>query len=176
LVVELRTATGSATEVVVGAGNVKSTSTLTSAGASIPLPIPPPMPTQAPPQLSIAGSIYPANSLTQFSLGADQTLTPGGVATLGGTEISLAPSGSIAVVGSSTQILLAPEPTMTTVAGVSGGPGGSSGVGGATPPEESDALLTVNAAGGWRSEMNDGVRLMWLIGFTLATGYFGGVL
>ena len=176
LVVELHTATNSATEIVVGSSNSKSTSTLTSAGAAISLPVP--IPTKVPPPLNLAGSTYPANSLTHYSLASDLTLTPGGVATFSGTEISLATSGSIAVVGSSTQTLSAPQPTTTTDAGISSGLGGSTttGLGGGAPSGSSSAPVEANAAGGKRSERSNGLCWMSLVGIVVATGYLRGVL
>lgn len=45
-----------------------------------------------------------ANSQTQYIVGS-QTLTPGGVVTVGGTEVSLAAAGSDVVIGSSTEAL-----------------------------------------------------------------------
>ena len=79
-----------------------STQTLANAG-----------PSTAPPQLTLAGSTYTANSASAFVI-ASQTLTPGGVITVSGTALSEAPSGSgIVVVGSSTQVLGHASSTIT---------------------------------------------------------------
>lgn len=57
--------------------------------------------TTGPDLLTFAGQIYTANSLTDFVI-AGQTLTPGGIITISGTPISLAPAATDAVVGTST--------------------------------------------------------------------------
>ena len=60
--------------------------------------------------LSLANGLsVTANSASAFVIGS-QTLTPGGVITIAGTPVSLAPSASFAVIGGSTQILQ-PAPT-----------------------------------------------------------------
>ena len=51
--------------------------------------------------LTFGGKVYTANSFTDFVIGG-QTLTPGGVITVDGTRISLAPTATDAVVGTST--------------------------------------------------------------------------
>lgn len=60
--------------------------------------------------LSVAGSIYTANSASAFVL-AGQTLTRGGQIEFHSTPISLAPSAQLAVIGTSTQLLTTPAPT-----------------------------------------------------------------
>ncbi|MCJ1377736.1 hypothetical protein MMC17_000832 [Xylographa soralifera] len=86
----------SASYIVVGS----STQTLAVAPASAP---PQPTPVQ---QLTAFGSTFTANSASAFIIGS-QTLTPGGSITVSGTLISLAPSASYLVIGSSTQTLAA---------------------------------------------------------------------
>ena len=166
MVVELQTATNGATELIVSVGNSMSTSTLTSAGAAISLLIT--TPTKAPPPLTVAGNTYSANSLTQYSLAPDLTLTLGGVVTLGGTEISLASSGSFAIIGSSTETLSAPETTMTPGVGTSG-----SITNGLTGGGPSSSPASVNGAAGRMSQRSSGLCWMWLIGIIVANGYFG---
>ena len=51
--------------------------------------------------LTFGNKVYTANSFTDFVIGG-QTLTPGGVITVNGTPISLAPTATDAVVGTST--------------------------------------------------------------------------
>ena len=63
------------------------------------------------PTLSFGGSTYTANSASQFIV-AGEALNPGSQITVSGTPISLAAGGTIAVVGSSTQVL-APNTTPT---------------------------------------------------------------
>jgi hypothetical protein len=58
-----------------------------------------------PPMLTIGSSTLTPNAATQFFIAPGQTLTPGGVATVDGTIVSLAPSASFVVVGGSTQVL-----------------------------------------------------------------------
>lgn len=60
---------------------------------------------QPPPVLTIGSSTLTPNAATQFFIAPGQTLTPGGVATIDGTVVSLAPSASFVVIGGSTQIL-----------------------------------------------------------------------
>lgn len=57
--------------------------------------------TPKPDLLTFGRQVYTANSLTDFVI-AGQTLTPGGVITVSGTPISLAPAATDAVVGTST--------------------------------------------------------------------------
>ncbi|KAI9781793.1 MAG: hypothetical protein M1816_002183 [Peltula sp. TS41687] len=173
MVVELQTATNGATELIVGAGNSMSTSTLPSGGAPISLPAI--TPTRTPPPLTLAGQTYAANSLSQYSLAPDLTLTPGGVVTFSGTEISLAPSASFAVVGSSTETLSAAAET--TGAGASGGSGGSgsgsvtSGPSGSIPTDSSISPASVNGAGGRMGQRSTGLGRTWLMGMIVATAY-----
>lgn len=69
-----------------------------------------PAPASNPAILTFASSTYTANTASQFVI-AGQTLTPGGQITVSSTRISLAPSASVAVVGTSTQSLAtAPAP------------------------------------------------------------------
>lgn len=79
--------------------------------------IPPAQPAaQAPPILTIGSSTLTPNAATQFFIAPGQTLTPGGVATIDGTVVSLAPSASFVVIGGSTQFLPAgpgPAPAAT---------------------------------------------------------------
>ena len=60
--------------------------------------------------LTFAGSTYTANAASQFVV-AGQTLPPGGQITVSGTTLSLAPSGNVAVIGASTELLATPAPT-----------------------------------------------------------------
>lgn len=81
-------------------------------------PLPQIFPSPAPPVLTIGPSTLTPNAATQFFIAPGQTLTPGGVATVDGTIVSLAPSASFVVVGGSTQILptgSAPLPITTRV-------------------------------------------------------------
>ena len=57
-----------------------------------------------PPSLTFHGSLLTADGGGKFII-ADQTLTPGGAITVSGTRISVAPDGSVAVVGTSSQLL-----------------------------------------------------------------------
>jgi hypothetical protein len=61
-------------------------------------PIPPPV-------LTVGSSTLTPNAATQFFVAPGQTLTPGGIATVDGTIVSLAPSASFVVIGGSTQLL-----------------------------------------------------------------------
>ncbi|USP78965.1 uncharacterized protein yc1106_06239 [Curvularia clavata] len=58
-----------------------------------------------PPVLTVGSSTLVPNAATQFFVAPGQTLTPGGVATVDGTVVSLAPSASFVVIGGSTQVL-----------------------------------------------------------------------
>ena len=69
-----------------------------------------PTPASALGLLSLAGSTYTADPSSQFII-SGQTLSPGSTINVAGTPISLFPSGTAAVIGSSTQ-LLAPAPTV----------------------------------------------------------------
>ncbi|KAI4943338.1 hypothetical protein J4E91_009537 [Alternaria rosae] len=62
-------------------------------------------PSRPPPVLTIGSTTLTPNAATQFFVGPGQTLTPGGIATVDGTVVSLAPSASFVVIGGSTQIL-----------------------------------------------------------------------
>lgn len=59
--------------------------------------------------MTFAGSTYTANAASQFVV-AGQTLTPGGHITVSNTPLSLASSGNLAVIGTSTQLLTTPAP------------------------------------------------------------------
>ncbi|MCJ1335629.1 hypothetical protein MMC09_000901 [Bachmanniomyces sp. S44760] len=73
-----------------------------------------PMPS-VPQDITIGGQDIAPNSASQYIIGG-QTLAPGGPAiTISGTPISLGPSGSALVIGSSTE-LLTPVPEITTLA------------------------------------------------------------
>lgn len=68
-----------------------------------------PQPQQTP-KLVVAGLTYTADSSNRFLL-ASQTLVPGGTpAFVAGTRVSIAPGGTVAVVGSTTQVLGNPAP------------------------------------------------------------------
>ena len=54
--------------------------------------------------ITFGGQTYTADSASRFRIGG-QTLTPGGVVTVDGTQISYAPGASVVIVGSSTQSL-----------------------------------------------------------------------
>lgn len=60
--------------------------------------------TEATELITFGGSTYTANAASDFII-AGQTLTPGGVITISGTPISLDPSATFAVIGSSTETL-----------------------------------------------------------------------
>ncbi|KAK3168751.1 hypothetical protein OEA41_005199 [Lepraria neglecta] len=79
-------------------------------GTSTQLLATPPPPTEAP-ILTFGGTAYIADASSAFSIGS-QVLTPGGAVTISNTPISLVPGGTIAVVGTSSQ-LLAPMTTPT---------------------------------------------------------------
>ena len=72
-----------------------------------------------PSPLTISGQTVTANSLGQYAID-DQTLTPGGVITVSGSKISLAPHASGLVIGKSTETL---GPSIT--ANLSSGPEGT---------------------------------------------------
>lgn len=59
--------------------------------------------------ITFAGSTYTAKAASQFVV-AGQTLTPGGQITVSNTPLSLASSGNLAVIGTSTQLLTTPVP------------------------------------------------------------------
>lgn len=63
--------------------------------------------------LAFAGSTYPANASSGFTI-QGQTLSPGGVITVPNTPISLATIASFAVVAGSTQSLAPLAPALTT--------------------------------------------------------------
>ena len=65
-----------------------------------------PAPASNPARLIFAGTIYTANAASQFVI-AGQTLTPGGTITASGTPIGLPEGTNFAVIGTSTQFLVA---------------------------------------------------------------------
>ncbi|KAH7093603.1 hypothetical protein FB567DRAFT_177279 [Paraphoma chrysanthemicola] len=73
-------------------------------------------PARPPPVITIGSSTLTPNAATQFFIAPGQTLTPGGIATVDGTVVSLAPSASFIVIGGSTQILPVPAPAVGPVA------------------------------------------------------------
>ncbi|CAD6587759.1 MAG: hypothetical protein ASARMPRED_003247 [Alectoria sarmentosa] len=83
-----------------------STQTLTTAA-----------PASNPARLIFAGTIYTANTASQFVI-AGQTLTPGGTITASGTPIGLPEGTNFAVIGSSTQFLAAASAPPTAEAPV----------------------------------------------------------
>lgn len=68
----------------------------------------------APPLITLGSLTLTPNAATQFSIGPSQILTPGGTVTFDGTVVSLAPSASFLVVGSSTQILAPAVPAASS--------------------------------------------------------------
>ncbi|KAJ4384819.1 hypothetical protein N0V86_000422 [Didymella sp. IMI 355093] len=62
-------------------------------------------PPAPPPVLVIDSTTLVPNAATQFLVGPEQTLTPGGTAVVNGVKISLDPSAAFVVVGSSTRVL-----------------------------------------------------------------------
>ena len=73
-----------------------------------------PVPSPYTPQLTLTGSVYTADPFGNFLI-AGKTLTPGGVITAFNTPISLAPGGTVAVVGSETQLINPPVVTTAPV-------------------------------------------------------------
>ena len=71
------------------------------------------------PVLTLGGSTYTADASSDFVI-ASQTLTPGGIITVLGTPISLAPGAADAVVGSSTQMLSSAVITPADIVTVAG--------------------------------------------------------
>ena len=70
------------------------------------------------PAISFAGTHYTQDTDSRVAFPAG-TLTPGGVITVSGTPISLAPGGSYAIVGTSTQQLAAPtSPTPSRISAI----------------------------------------------------------
>jgi hypothetical protein len=86
--------------------------------SQLPQVVNPPVqqPERPPPVLTIGTSTLTPNAATQFFIAPGQTLTPGGIATVDGTVVSLAPSASFVVIGSSTQFLPAPAPGIGPIA------------------------------------------------------------
>ncbi|KAI9833864.1 MAG: hypothetical protein M1826_006387 [Phylliscum demangeonii] len=138
-------ATDSATQVVVGAA-------VDTVG-----------PSPTPPVLTIGDHTYTANAATEYVVAPGLTLTPGGsVVTLSGTPISLAPSASAVVVGSSTKTLAVP-PLRT------GGSGAGASGGGSTAKATSVAPLT-GAASRLRDKGGNILQLYgaWLVSIAVA--------
>jgi len=106
-----------------------------------------PLATAAPKVLTYGGQVYTANSASDFVI-AGQTLVPGSVITVSGTQISVAVTPTDLVIGSSTQ-----------------GLGGLilSGIGGASP--------TGVAFKGEAKKVGIGVR--WMLGMCLVVGLAG---
>ena len=104
-----------------------------------------------PSPLTISGQTVTANSLGQYSIDS-QTLTPGGVITVSGSKISLAPNASYLIIGTSTETL---GPSVSAYLG-----GGSKG----TEVQE----FTGNALGArdglWSSSMMLLVSILLLLG------------
>lgn len=96
----------SATAIVVGG----RTSPLPQVASPVAAP---PSIAAPPPVIPIGGNTFTPNAATQYYLTPGATLTPGGVATLSGTVISLGPSASYVVIDGSTQPLARPVPAPT---------------------------------------------------------------
>lgn len=105
-----------------------------------------------PPIITVGSAAYTANAATQYYLAPDQTLTAGGVATVGGTVVSLGPSASYVVINGATQtfpsalITPAPNPAFAVgaapalvIAGQTLRPGGSIVISGTTIALDSGA-------------------------------------
>ncbi|KAK5127480.1 hypothetical protein LTR85_006819 [Meristemomyces frigidus] len=84
-------------------------------------------PTPAAVVFTLGGQTYTADSATDFAIGSGATVTPGGVVTVSGTTLSLAPSGSYIVVDGVTQTL---GSAMGVASGSTGATAGSSSSGG----------------------------------------------
>ncbi|CAF9920003.1 MAG: hypothetical protein ALECFALPRED_001402 [Alectoria fallacina] len=111
--------------ITLGSGSSTTVLALQTSGSQIALVYAPstsvltPTPAAAtPPAITIGSETITANSQTQYVIGS-QTLTAGGVVTVSGTEVSLAPGESDVVVGSSTEAL-APYITAGFGSGVNG--------------------------------------------------------
>jgi hypothetical protein len=96
-----------------------SASAIVVGGTMLRLPqvfLPPIQPQPRPPPiLTIGSSTLTPNAATQFFVDPGQTLTPGGVATVHGTVVSLAPSADFVVIGGLTQMLsFGPESIQAT--------------------------------------------------------------
>jgi len=89
---------------VIGSQTLFPGSAITADGEVITLPSP--TPTNAPditmPAVVIGSSTFTENAQSQFVIGS-QTLTPGGVITVGGSIISLAPTGGAVIVNGVTE-------------------------------------------------------------------------
>lgn len=140
------TASGTLISLPEGTSNVavigSSTQTLASASATVP--------TAKVPVMTWDGSTYTADASSDFII-ASKTLTPGGIITVLGTPIQLAPGAADAVIGSSTQTLsssavitpadiitvagqvITANPTGFAVAGTTLVPGGKGVTVGGTP-------------------------------------------
>ena len=68
----------------------------------------------APPPITIGTQVVTPNSQSQYIIGS-QTLTPGGVITVSGTPVSLAPSATALVIGTSTQQLVPGATTLPSL-------------------------------------------------------------
>ncbi len=89
----------------------------------------------SPPAITVRSQIITADSLGQYLFGS-QTLTPGGIITIAGTTISLAPGGTEAIVGSSTEVLR-PEIISTHL--------GKEGYGNAGVPKITSPAITIGS-------------------------------
>lgn len=105
-----------------------------------------------PPIITVGSAAYTANAATQYYLAPGQTLTAGGVATVGGTVVSLGPSASYVIINGATQtfpsalITPAPNPAFAVgaapalvIAGQTLRPGGSIVISGTTIALDSGA-------------------------------------
>ena len=120
LVVGGQTITPGASATIDGHQVINSGSALVVDGSTQALPstagIAPNSPPQGQPPLTIDGSTYlPTGPSSAYILPGGQTLTPGAQVTVAGTPVSLAPDGSVAVVGGSTENL---SPTITPPPGL----------------------------------------------------------
>ncbi|MCJ1249440.1 hypothetical protein MMC30_006664 [Trapelia coarctata] len=86
---------------VIGSSTQKLGTGLPSSGQNT-TPIPTPAPNYSGEKLTFQGTTYTADSKGDFVIGT-QTLTPGGLVTVGGTRISLDRTPTVAVVGTGTQ-------------------------------------------------------------------------
>ena len=128
-----------------------STSTLAPGAAAVP--------TNGPQPLTIGSQVITANSESQYIIGS-QTLTPGGEISVSGTPVSLAPSASEAVIGSSTEGLGG-----YIMSGLGAGPSASSTVGHNQDgtSSASPAAKTGAASAQWQCQ-SGWVTAVWILG------------
>lgn len=118
------------------------------------------------PVLTVSTRVYTANSAGEFIIGS-QTVVPGSPAvTISGTPISVAPQGTEAVVGSSTEglggaILSGFRPGPTTSPGAANGGGEGSGGG---SPTASTLASFIPGSGSGRSVGEASMKRGWVIG------------